>query len=158
MSNLIVGTAAITKAIGSIANRGKKLDADIQLAGLSVLSHIDQHGDITLANRLFDALPKGARRLALAEWYLAFGKLIPTTDKALIQAGQHFSYSKEKTTDMVGAEAMPWFDMKKEASVAEAFDVQAEFQRLLSKIARAQKQGIELKNADKLEAILRLAA
>lgn len=153
---LITETKLIDKAIASIANRGKKLDSDIQLAALSVINHIDMHGDVTLANRLFDALPKGARRLALAEWFLAFGKLAANTDKATAKTGVHFLYAKDKKTDLVGATETPWYEMKKEADVISAFDVQAELARLLAKIKKAQKDGVELKNADKLAALLAL--
>ncbi len=110
---LIEGTAAITKAIASIANRGKKLDNDIQLAGLSVLNHIQLHGDVTVANKLFDALPKGARRLALAEWFFAFGKLSANTDKASVKEGVHFVHDKSKSTALAGATEMPWYQMRK---------------------------------------------
>lgn len=153
---LITETKLIDKAIASIANRGKKLDGDIQVAALSVINHIEKHGDVTLANRLFDALPKGARRLALAEWFLAFGKLAANADKLTVKAGVHFVYAKGKTTDLVGGEETPWYEMKKEADVATAFDVQAELARLLAKIKKAQKDGVELKNADKLADLLAL--
>ena len=153
---LITETKLIDKAIASIANRGKKLDGDIQVAALSVINHIEKHGDVTLANRLFDALPKGARRLALAEWFLAFGKLAANTDKLTVKAGVHFVYAKDKKTDLAGGEETPWYEMKKEADVATAFDVQAELARLLAKIKKAQKDGVELKNADKLADLLAL--
>lgn len=155
-TKLITETKLIDKAIASIANRGKKLDGDIQVAALSVINHIEKHGDVTLANRLFDALPKGARRLALAEWLLAFGKLAANADKLTAKAGVHFVYAKEKKTDLAGGEETPWYEMKKEADVATAFDVQAELARLLAKIKKAQRDGVELKNADKLADLLAL--
>lgn len=154
---LIVGQAAIVKAIDSIANRGKKLDADIQLAGLSVLDHIQQHGDVTLANRLFLALPKGARKLAMAEWFLAFGKLSANLDKATAK-DLPFVYAKDKTTNLEGAIELPWYECKPEKAVADAFDVQAEVAKLLKRVAAFQqsKPDGEVKGADliaKLQAL-----
>jgi hypothetical protein len=146
-TKLYSNTADITKAITSIKNRGGKLDADIQLAGLSILQHIEQHGDTTLADKLYDAMPKGARRLALAEWMLAFGmiralKKQDAADKEAIAAGRSFSIDRTKKTDMPGATAMQWHEFKPEKHVTEeAFDVQAEVQKLLGRIQKAQASG-----------------
>lgn len=162
-AKIIVGTAAIDKAIKSIAGRGAKLDGDIQLAGLSVLAHIEAHGDTTLADRLYAAMPKGARRLALAEWMLAFGKVEALQannpeHKERIASGQVFGYAKLKKTDMQGAEDKKWFDMRKEAAPAEAFDVQAAVQSLLKRIQTAQAKGVKLEHAEKLDELVKLAA
>ncbi len=156
--NLIVGQAAIVKAIDSIANRGKKLDSDIQLAGLSVLDHIQQHGDVTLANRLFLALPKGARKLAMAEWFLAFGKLAANMDKATAK-DMPFVFAKDKQTDLAGAQELPWYECKPEKAVADAFDVQAEVAKLLKRITAFQqaKPDAEIKGADLIAKLTALA-
>lgn len=156
---LIVGTAAIDKAIASVKNRGAKLDADIQLAGLSILAHIDQHGDTTLADRLFNAMPKGARRLALAEWFVTFGKvaaLAQKTDAEAIGAGRVFGYAKDRTTDMEGAGAKPWHECRKEAAPAEVFDVQAAFHALMKRIENAKSKGIKLEHADMVERLMKV--
>jgi hypothetical protein len=160
-TKLYSNTADITKAITSIKNRGGKLDADIQLAGLSILQHIEQHGDTTLADKLYDAMPKGARRLALAEWMLAFGmiralKKQDAADKEAIAAGRSFSIDRTKKTDMPGATAMQWHEFKPEKHVTEeAFDVQAEVQKLLARITKAQASGRAIVHAEVVE---RLAA
>lgn len=161
-AKIIVGTAAIDKAIKSIAGRGAKLDGDIQLAGLSVLAHIEAHGDTTLADRLYAAMPKGARRLALAEWMLAFGKVEALQannpeHKERLAAGQFFGFAKTKKTDMAGAEAMMWHEFKKEKALSETLDVQAAVQSLLKRIQTAQAKGVKLENADKLEELVKLA-
>lgn len=143
---LIKDLAGINKAIKSIANRGAKLDTDIQLAGLSVLAHIDQHGNVEVASKLFDALPKGARRNALAEWMLAFGKLrvLNVKDKAdqpALKAGLHFGHAKDKATDRAGAEAKPWHQFKQEKSVQAEFNVQ---DKALRFVVDAVKHGTNL--------------
>src|SRR5574337_342395 len=76
-----MNAAGIEKAI---KGRGAKLDADIQTAGLSIINHVAEHGDTTLADRLFDAMPKGSRRVMLAEWFVAFG-MIRTLDKKVAE-------------------------------------------------------------------------
>ena len=150
MLKLIVGTAAIDKAIASIKNRGAKLDGDIQLAGLSILSNIDSCGDTTIADRLYNAMPKGSRRLALAEWMLAYGRMVPITDKAVLKTGRVFQYDHERTTDMEGAAVKPWHEMnaQKDKPVAEVFDVQKAFASLMARIKKAGDDGIKIEGAE----------
>lgn len=128
---LIVGTAELNKAIDSVINRGKKLDDSIQLLGLSLLSHTQEHGDITLMNRLLVSFPKGSRRNAFAEWALKFGKFALNTgaDKKDVP----FLYAKERTTDMPGAEGIMWTEFKPEQDLDKVFDFNAMLQQLIKK-------------------------
>ena len=147
---LIVGAAAIQKAITSIATRGAKLDADIQHAGLSVLAHIRDHCDYTLAERLVTAMPKGARKLALVEWMLAYGsvrKLVKgAIDNAAIAEGHVFAYDKTRTTNMEAAAETPWTEFKKEADVLTAFDAQAAVSAVLKRMLAASKGGLTIEH------------
>jgi hypothetical protein len=159
-TKIITGTAAIDKAIKSIAGRGAKLDGDIQTAGLSVLAHVAEHGDTTLADRLFNAMPKGARRLALVEWMLAFGTmrvLDKKNDAERVGMGHVFGYDKERKLDMASAEATAWHEFRKEKAPAEVFDVQAAFNSLMSRIQAAQKKGIKIEHADLIEKLAKVA-
>lgn len=140
---LIVGTAEINKAIDSIVNRGKKLDDSIQLAGLSILAHTEQHGDITLMNRLLVAFPKGSRRNAFAEWALAHGKYQVNTgaDKKEVP----FLYCKEKVTKLEQAEAKAWTEFKPEQDLDQVFDFAKALAALLNKADKAKNlEGAEL--------------
>lgn len=148
----LIGNAEIRKAIASITNRGKKLDADIQHAGLSVLNHIELHGDVTLACELFNGMPKGSRRNALAEWFLAFGKLELNTGENKKELP--FSYSKEKVTKLDEAAATEWFMFKPEAPVDEVFDFQAMLQALLSKAEKADKAGKKIEGVDVMKRVV----
>lgn len=158
---LISGAAAIDKAIASISSRGAKLDGDIQVAACSVLKHIDECGDYTLAERLVLAMPKGSRKLALVEFLLAFGKVrvldknLPD-DQARILAGGVFAFAKDKATDMEGAVSTPWFEFKKEVPVLEAFDAQAAIVALLKKIKGMQAKGVRVEHADLIEGMAKL--
>lgn len=146
-----MNAAEINKSIASIATRGKTLDADIQVTGLSILHHADEHGDSTLADQLVNALPKGSRKLALVEWMLAFGKLrlldrTNPEDAARVVAGAYFAYDKTKHTDLDSAIRKPWFDFKPEAPVLTAFDAQAAVQGVLAKMTKAIAGGLEITN------------
>lgn len=159
-----MNAAEINKAIASIAARGKKLDSDIQTAGLSILNHVQEHGDSTLADKLVLALPKGSRKLALTEWLLAFGKLrilskTNPDDASRIAGGAIFAYDKTKHTDLESAAAKPWYDFKPEPDVLTAFDAQSAVQAVLTKLAKAQAGGLTIENrAHALEAAQKLVA
>lgn len=146
---LYENAAAITKAIVSIQGRGAKLDGDIHVAGVSVLAHASQHRDTTLADRLVNAMPKGARKLALVEWMLAFGqmaKLDPKLDKEAIAAGRLFKMDDTRTLDIPGAIGMPWVEFKKEADVITAFDAQAAVKSVLTRLTAAAASGKTIEN------------
>lgn len=146
-----MNAAQINKAIVSIATRGKKLDADIQAAGLSIINHVQEHGDTTLADKLVNALPKGSRKLALVEWMLAFSKMRLLSkenpeDAARIASGAFFAFDKTKSTNLDAATDKPWFDFKPEAPILTAFDAQAAVQAVLSKLTKAMAGGLEIEN------------
>lgn len=151
---LIVGKADIDKAILSIKTAGAKLDGKIQLAALSVLAHIEAHGDITVFESLYAAMPKGARKMALVEWAFKFGKLVANTD-AKSKAVKPFLYAKDKVTNLDGGIAEPWFNFKPEAKPDQAFDFQA---MLLALITKAEKRGADGKEVINAELMLKAKA
>ena len=155
---LFNSAAEITKAIVSIEKRGAKLDSDIQVAAVSVISHIEACGDTTLADRLITAMPKGSRKLALVEFLLAFGQmrlLDKIEEKDAIAQGRVFAYAKDKTTDIEGAMAKPWHEFKPEAAILDSFDVQAAVKALLKKVESMGKKGVEIQHG---ELVAKLAA
>lgn len=103
---LIEGSAKIGSLIDSIANRGKKLDADIQRAALSVMAHHSQHGDVTLINRLVASMPKGSRVNALMRYIETFGAVRWDKDK------KEFVHAKGKKFDLEAASARTWHEFK----------------------------------------------
>ena len=105
---LFTNKADLVAAIEDIRSTGKKLDSMIWVAGVSVLAHIDQHGDISLAQSLVDAMPKGSRVNALIAFMEKFGKVrYDATKKALV-------FAKTKTTDLEGAQGKSWVEFKPE--------------------------------------------
>ena len=128
--------AELNKAIASIKTHGAKLDKMIQTTGVEVLEHFAMYKDNGVVNRLFLALPNGARKNALASWLLAYGALKPNTEKAT-KAEQPFVYDREKQTDPVAAAADMWYDHKPEKAVDEVFDLQKAVRAILSKAAKA---------------------
>lgn len=152
-AKLIIGTAELNKAIDSIIARGKKLDDSIQLLGLSLLAHTDQHGDITLMNRLLTSFPKGSRRNAFAEWALAYGKFTLNTDASKKDAP--FLFAKDKSTNMEAAAETRWTEFKPEQDLDKAFDFQAQLMALLKKADKADPT--KLVGSDLLAEVRKLA-
>jgi len=144
---LYTTAAAITKAIGSIERRGKKLDADIQITGLSCLNHNQEHGDVTLLCKLFNAMPKGSRRNALADWALKFGKVVLNEDKSTAKE-LPFLFKKTGSTDLSAASETPWYDCKPEKELLEEFNFEAQWASLIKKAMAAGQAGIPIKGAE----------
>ena len=141
----------IDAGIKSLANRGKKFDADVQAIAISIVAHTEAHSDYTKAEALYSALPAGSRRASLVQWFLAFGKIsaldpkVPE-EKAKIEAGAHFKFDREKRTDIEGAHKTLWHSMgKPEAKPSEVFDVQKAAMSLLARMRKAQKDGVTIK-------------
>lgn len=144
---LITNKDALIKAIDSIHTRGKKLDQDIHVAACSSLQHLEEHGDIGMVNRLYNALPKGARKAAMTEWLLKFARVI-ANDDGKTKATKPFSYSKDKTSDLQGGIKTPWYDLKKDQAPDEVFDIRAAVEAVIKKA-----QGKDLAHAELLTAL-----
>lgn len=140
---LLKTTADLDKAIDSIVRRGSKLQDEIQVVGLSLLAHIDQHSNPTQLNRLLVQLPKGLRRNALAEWAAAHGKLSinqgdDKKDKPLV-------FDAKKSTNLVKAESMHWTTFQPEKDIDQVFDFGKMLAALLNKAGKAKNlEGGEL--------------
>lgn len=151
MTTLTVKQTAIL--IASIAKTGVKLDAQIQEAGLAALYHTSQNSEASLLDKLFNALPKGARKLAFVEWVLAHGQVRTLSaqnksDKAMLQAGCTFRFDAEKVLDLESATATVWTNFKPEASVSTAYDIQHAAKGVFKRAQEAVQQGKALKGAD----------
>lgn len=140
---LIIGTDELRREFTLIAAAGKKLDTRIQVAGLSVLHHINEHGDVTVAtslvNELFGSLSKGHRKQAMVEWLVKYGK-VKLNEDAATKKDKPFLYDKATKTDMAGAQAEPWYDCKPDNEVKDL-----DFLKLLSAlITKATKDGAKV--------------
>lgn len=151
-----VGAEQINRAIAAIEVRGKELDEAIQMTGLSILHHIETCGDYTIFKRLFDAMPKGARRNALVEWACMFGKVSVNTDKKSAK-DMPFVFNRAGTTDLAGAAAQPWYTFKPEKAPVEEFNLYAALANLRKQIGQAQTKGLTMVGAELLGEFEQLA-
>lgn len=123
---VITKAADVTKLIVSIKSRGAKLDSDIHRAGVSCLHHAAEHGDVTLMQKLIDALPKSARRNAVIAWAVEFGAFEAD------EKGKNVVYSRESKTRLDDAiKTAPW-EFKPEPAF-KPFDFEKELSRLLKR-------------------------
>ncbi len=132
--------ADLDKAIKSIAQRGAKLDADIQVAALSALNHLAEHRDAVFCGKLYNNMPKGSRRSSLALWFTAFGAVKLNTDAAT-KGEFPFVFDKQGKTDLDGAAAMQWHEAKQEPELEDLFDIKAALAAVLKK---ATKEGVKV--------------
>lgn len=144
---VILDAKGIDAGITSIVKRGASLDALIQQVAVSVVAHIEEHGDITLANRLQVSMPAGSRSNALTAFLLATAKvkvrvLPQNATKAMKEAfkTQPFEFNREGKTDMEAALAKPWYEFKKPKSIEQEFGVKelsASILRLVLQVDKA---------------------
>ena len=139
MSKIITDVSKLNAAIKSIATRSAKLDQDIQIAGLSCLYQIEQHGNVMPLCALRKALGKGHRANALDLWAFEFGKVVANTD-AESKKDRPYSFDKEGTVNLEGAAAAPWYEFKPEQDPDQLFNVHKAVRAI---IAKASKKNVE---------------
>lgn len=156
---LMIGKETILEAVGVINVKGKELDQLIQVAGMSVLNHIELHGDITLFEALWAAMPKGSRKKALGDWAVKYGKLVMHLDeKGKIINDKPFLFNKLGSTDLLGAEGEPWYDCAPEKLEDTELDFTKLLGMLLAKADKAAQKGLEIKGADVLAKVREVAS
>ena len=138
-----MNASELNKRIKALGRSNARITAEVQTLGLACLLQVEEHGNTTPINSLVKALSRPQVK-AFAEWALAFGKVMKAS-KADAEAGQFFAYDKSRATDIQGATEQSWdsFAPEKAASVARAFDLQAEVLKVLRKAAeQGQPQSI----------------
>lgn len=148
---LITDAAALNKAIDSIESRGKKLQDDMHVAALSCLQYAEQHGDVTLMQRLIVALPSSTRKNALLAWASDFGKFAVSED------GKSVVYNKHGKTDLATATAKPFWDYVPEQPF-KPFDIAAELAKLVKRAEKAAKDERNSLPDDQFRAVRELAS
>ena len=152
--SLVKGQQAILTIIRNIQTSGKLLDQDIQLAGLSVINHAEEHGDITLACTLYLSMPKGSRKAALSAWLMTYGKLMPNT--GLTKKEMPFLFDRSKVTDLESANNNPWYTFKLDKAPDQVFNVMDSIANLIKRIESAAAKGVPVEGYEKLDALRKL--
>lgn len=148
--------AQINKQILFITRAGAKLDAFIQATAVDVITHYAEHCDTGLVNRLYNGMPKGARKAALTEWLLAFCAVVANDNRATAKE-QPFVHSKDKETDIEGGKLKMWYECKLDAKPADVFDFQKFVKQALKKYGEAETTTMTAEQAHALAALAGVA-
>lgn len=149
---LIQDTSKVNVLIEAIKKAGAKLEGEIHQAACSALWHAEQHGDVTIMQKLIDALPGFARRNALIAWAVEFGKF--KADKE----GKSVEFNKFGKTGLIErAMDKPFWEFKPEAPF-QAFDMKAELAKLLKRAEKAAGDDRNSLDSDDLIALRKLSA
>lgn len=132
--------AAIVLAIASIQRRGALLDKDIQSTCLAIAAHIKEHREVTLAVKLYNAMPNGSRKLALVHWFVKFAAVKVNMDKGS-KKDFPLQFDKDATVDLEAGAKTAWFDCKKEKELTEEFNPNKELEAFQKKVASWVKAG-----------------
>lgn len=139
--------ATMLKAITANAKAHNEVDAEWHAIGMSVMSHIWEHRDVSVVNNLvipmYQGLGKGARHAAMAEWLLTFLPVTANTDQAT--KGTHpFKFCKDKAKlvpDFEKASATPWYSMKQSPAPDQLMDFHAMMVAAFKKASKAAAEG-----------------
>lgn len=129
---IIQGASAIDAAIASIGRRGAKMDRDIQQAAISAMAHHAQHGDVTLVNRLVDAMPNGSRVNALRDFILNHGAVSYDSES------KAFVHTKGKDARIEQAQGVMWTEFKPEPEY-KPYDAIAAIKAVIDRASKADK-------------------
>lgn len=132
--------AGIAKAIDLIQKRGATLDKDIQATALSIAAHIEKNREVTLAVKLYKAMPKGSRRLSLAHWLVKFAAVAINFDK---DTKEEFPlvFNKDAKVDLEEGAKVAWFDAKKDKDLTDEFNPQAQLEAFQKRVQGWVKSG-----------------
>ncbi len=138
------------KLCGQVAKAGTKLANDIQSLVLTAVGYANIHGDVTIATRLIGSLSAGTRKQAVVNICEAFGCL------SYDSKAKEFSHVKREDVERDPAELVKllskpenfWTTYTPEPEVLSSYDVKAGIESLIKRLAKMQKAGTTLENAE----------
>lgn len=92
----------------SLGKRGKNWAQDVHKHAMVIIRHIAEHGDVTIADTLCNAMPKGTSSNSLRSWFEMYGGCSYNNEK------KAFGKRKDFVFDFDAADAEPWYDLHKE--------------------------------------------
>ena len=126
---LIRDAGKLRTKIDTIARTGRKLDESIHSAAVSALFHAKEHNDITLFNRLCEAMPRGSRVEGLIFWASSHAPVSKVSGQTMVKL-------KKKRTEadysLEAAAQVPFYEYKSEKTHA-----QMTLEKMLGSLVRA---------------------
>lgn len=140
----------IVARIKSIGKISATLQDSIHEVACSIVGHALQHGDVTLADSLVQAMGKGTRHQAIVTWLETFG---PFTFKKNEDGSHSFALNRKKRAEFDGrapnevVESLlageTWYDYTKE-SVKSIYDVEKMVANVINAAAAKVKKGEQI--------------
>lgn len=153
---LISDQALLKTAITKHGKDRAKLDHTTHVLAVSAISVFKEHGNVFYINHLYANMGKGARHAALTAWLLEFGGVQANTGEG--KDVTPFVKDKDKTVNIEGGIAAPWYDFKPSPKPDEVFDVLKLTLALIKKAKGAQsKAGSTVTHAAMIEKLESLA-
>lgn len=150
---------ALAQRIDTVHAGAKMVMLEYQACGLAVIRHLMEHGDVSLVNRLYKGMPKGAKSAAMGKWLLLHAAVMPNTDKGTKEA-MPLKYCRDKVCNLEAAMQVNWYDLMPEPKVDEIFDLSKVIAMALKKAQGKDIKinGVTLSGEAKLTAIEALKA
>lgn len=131
MSIKLQDVATISTSINAIRTNSTELQALIHETAVSVLAHVRDHGDTTLAVRLVNAMSSGTRREGLSAWFYKFSnKTMNLSSKESVWSCKLKPGREAADFDIEGASLVDFGDLTKEPKAAKAMTLEDIFKAL----------------------------
>jgi hypothetical protein len=135
-------TQDLNKKIASIGRAGERLRKDIQSVAVQAIGYSIEHGDVTIGQRLYDALGTSMRRQALVTFFEKNGQFCwSSVEKKFV----FFKVEGIKFDEKM-LMATPWNEAKKETIVSE-LDVADLVARLIKKVEAGIEKKLDVKHS-----------
>lgn len=150
----ILKSSEITKRLASIKRTSGKLQDDIHHVACHIVGHALEHGDVTLADKLLDAMGAGARGQAMIAYLETFGPFRFETKSGV------FALNRQKKADMLAEHSanawvdnllagVKWYDYTKERKQS-IYDVEKMVVGIINAASSKVNKGEVVANAELL--------
>lgn len=116
----------------ALGRKGKTWASDVHKHAMVIIRHISVHGDVTIADTLCNAMPKGTSANSLRAWFEMYGGCTYNNEKKAFGKRKDFSF------DFDAADAEPWYDLHKEVEYKSI-----DSQKLLAGVLARMKSALE---------------
>lgn len=143
MTFKLQNSAELIKKIGSIGRRAAALRSDIQLVLVSTIGHAQMHGDITLTNRLLDAVGSGVRKQAIVAYAEIYGPFEWDGKEKTLKHKKRNDLPEFNEDRFNTLMEIPWQDAVKE-KIKSVYDGLEAINRIISTIRAKKKKHDDL--------------
>lgn len=139
----LLNSSDLNKRIATVGKRVSLLTKEVQVLAVNAVGYSILHGDITIGQRLYEALGTAMRRQSLVSFFEKHGQFVWSSSE------KKFVFNKREgiqfDPDMLMG--MPWDEAKAEKIVSD-IDVEDMVKRMIKRIENAINSGVEVKNKD----------